>query len=96
MSSYNSFQASGNMLSATVKTSYEFIKSTFPIELASRMTTQLMSLSDDPCATYFGAAGVDTTQVKAICEKYDFAEVSNVTFFVKGYWYGEINPDVME
>jgi hypothetical protein len=96
MSGYNSFQASGNLLSATVKTSYEFIKSTFPLELASRMATWLNSPNQDPCAMYFLAAGVNSTQTKVICEKYDFGNVSDVQFFVNGNWFKEDFGPIME
>jgi len=88
---YNTYQAYGNMLTKTISLSVQAIRENFPVNLASRIIAYYCkeeSLSRASCCTgYMNAAGVNATQTTAICEKYNFNNITDVQFFVSDKWF---------
>jgi len=84
-SNYNTYQAYANMLAKTLKNSVDAIRTWFPINLTSRSTAYLIySNAALSCEGFMTQATVDATQTAAICAKFNFTDIDDVQFFVRG------------
>lgn len=82
-------QSFSNLMTETIYTSLNPLKENLAFNLASRSVAYYNAFGNWSCEYFMNQTTLTEEQVTTICAKYNFSDIDDVSFFVKGAWYGD-------